>query len=103
MRDIRSPTARTRLRAGATRRITPSTCSRRLNWSGVIGATLAAPLVEVELGQGRLGHLGGDFLRRGQVARADGQVVDSHDPGEAAVVGDRQPAYAVLDHESHRL
>src|ERR687891_1470735 len=97
MRETRSPTASTRSSAGAITRITPSTRRRMRTWSGVMGATPSpAPLVEVELGQRGLRDLGGDLLRLVQVAGADRQVVDRHDPDEALSVDHGQAADAVL-------
>src|SRR5215211_207479 len=105
-RDTRSPTASRTSRAGAIRRMTPSTLRRVRSWSGdnvAISWWLPAALVEVELRQGGLGDLGGDLLGLVQVSRAHRQVVDGHDAHELLAIGHRQAADAVLDHQRHRL
>ena len=51
--------------------------------------------MEVELGEGGLGHLGGDLLGLVQVAGAYREVVDGHYADELLAVGDRQAADVV--------
>src|ERR1044072_6607535 len=50
-----------------------------------------APLVEVELGQGALDHVGGHPLGNLEVAGPHRDVVERDDAGEAIAVGPREP------------
>ena len=77
--------------AARRRRHAPSAAPRRAPAS-LLDLIRSAPLVEVELGQGALDHLGGHLLRDLEVAGAHGDVVEGDDAGQA--VRRRRPAAA---------
>ena len=59
--------------------------------------------MEEELGQRRLRHLRGHLLSEVEVAGADRQVVERHDPGERLPVHQGQAPDPVLHHQRRRL
>src|SRR5680860_737737 len=65
--------------------------------------TRSAPLVEVELGQRALDHLGGHLLGDLEVAGPHRDVIERDDAREAIAIDDRQPPHPVLDHQRRRL
>lgn len=60
-------------------------------------------LVEEEVRQCALDHLGGHPLGNLEVARADRDVIESDDPDEPVIGGDGQATDAVADHQRSRL
>src|SRR5512132_784676 len=64
------------------------------------GVCLTA-LVEVELGQRALVHVGGHLPGDLEIARADGDVIEADDPGEPSSLHHRQPV-DLVEHQRRR-